>query len=137
MPWVFWVFVVKCDEIRSLCFESFCLIYREAAETDLKGILGYEEEDLVSTDFIGDSRYVLQQLIVCLELLKLILTDCILFLHPTGQASSMPRPELLWTITLWSLLHGTTTSGGTGKHFPFAVSAVFCFNPWYVHVLVL
>jgi len=29
---------------------------KNASENDLKGILGYTEEDVVSTDFIGDSR---------------------------------------------------------------------------------
>jgi glyceraldehyde 3-phosphate dehydrogenase len=31
--------------------------YRAASEGPLKGIMGYAEEDLVSTDFLGDSRY--------------------------------------------------------------------------------
>lgn len=30
---------------------------REESETNLKGILGYTEDDVVSTDFIGDNRY--------------------------------------------------------------------------------
>ncbi|KAK6928469.1 Glyceraldehyde 3-phosphate dehydrogenase, catalytic domain [Dillenia turbinata] len=29
---------------------------KEASETDLKGILGYTEDDVVSTDFLGDNR---------------------------------------------------------------------------------
>jgi len=29
---------------------------REASQGDLKGILGYTEDEVVSTDFIGDSR---------------------------------------------------------------------------------
>ena len=33
------------------------LLYRAASEGPLKGIIGYVEEDLVSTDFVGDSRY--------------------------------------------------------------------------------
>lgn len=32
------------------------LIFREESEGKLKGILGYTDEDLVSTDFVGDSR---------------------------------------------------------------------------------
>lgn len=34
----------------------WCLI-REESEGKLKGILGYTEDDVVSTDFIGDNRY--------------------------------------------------------------------------------
>lgn len=31
-------------------------IFREASEGKLKGIVGYTEDDVVSTDFIGDNR---------------------------------------------------------------------------------
>jgi len=30
---------------------------REESEGKLKGILGYTEDDVVSSDFIGDNRY--------------------------------------------------------------------------------
>lgn len=30
--------------------------FREASEGKLKGIVGYTEDDVVSTDFIGDNR---------------------------------------------------------------------------------
>jgi glyceraldehyde 3-phosphate dehydrogenase len=29
---------------------------KKASETDLKGVLGYTEDEVVSSDFIGDSR---------------------------------------------------------------------------------
>ena len=32
------------------------VIRREESENKLKGILGYTEDDVVSTDFVGDSR---------------------------------------------------------------------------------
>ena len=35
----------------------YLLIFRYAAEGPLKGILGYTDEDVVSNDFVGDSRY--------------------------------------------------------------------------------
>ena len=35
-----------------------CLLIREESEGKLKGILGYTEDDVVSTDFVGDSRSV-------------------------------------------------------------------------------
>lgn len=34
----------------------FLLFGREESEGKMKGILGYVDEDLVSTDFVGDSR---------------------------------------------------------------------------------
>jgi hypothetical protein len=33
------------------------ILHRAEAEGALKGILGYVDEDLVSTDFLGDNRY--------------------------------------------------------------------------------
>ena len=33
-----------------------CLYSRAASEGALKGILGYTDEDVVSSDFVGDSR---------------------------------------------------------------------------------
>ena len=35
----------------------FIIPHRAEAEGTLKGILGYVDEDLVSTDFLGDNRY--------------------------------------------------------------------------------
>lgn len=37
-------------------YENICLAMKNASENDLKGIMGYTKEDVVSTDFIGDSR---------------------------------------------------------------------------------
>jgi len=37
-------------------YEEICLAMKNASENDLKGIMGYTKEDVVSTDFIGDSR---------------------------------------------------------------------------------
>ena len=37
-------------------YEEICAKIKEASETSMKGILGYTEELLVSSDFVGDSR---------------------------------------------------------------------------------
>lgn len=37
-------------------YEDIKAAMKEASETNLKGILGYTEDDVVSTDFLGDSR---------------------------------------------------------------------------------
>ncbi|MBW3988234.1 type I glyceraldehyde-3-phosphate dehydrogenase, partial [Neisseria meningitidis] len=37
-------------------YEEVKKAVREASEGDLKGIIGYTEEDVVSTDFVGDNR---------------------------------------------------------------------------------
>lgn len=42
--------------ILVIVFDLNILARREESEGNLKGILGYTEDDVVSTDFIGDSR---------------------------------------------------------------------------------
>ncbi len=37
-------------------YEAICAAMKEASEGELKGILGYTEDEVVSTDFIGDTR---------------------------------------------------------------------------------
>jgi len=37
-------------------YEEICYAIKCAAEGGMKGILGYEEEELVSCDFVGDTR---------------------------------------------------------------------------------
>jgi glyceraldehyde 3-phosphate dehydrogenase len=41
---------------KETTYEEICAKMKEASEGDLKGILGYTEDDVVSTDFLGDSR---------------------------------------------------------------------------------
>lgn len=41
---------------KATSYEEIKKVFREAAEGELKGILGYTEEDVVSQDFIGDVR---------------------------------------------------------------------------------
>ena len=37
-------------------YEEICAAMKKASENELKGILGYTEEDVVSSDFLGDKR---------------------------------------------------------------------------------
>ena len=37
-------------------YEEICKAMKAASEGELKGVLGYTDEDVVSSDFIGDSR---------------------------------------------------------------------------------
>ena len=37
-------------------YETICAAIKDASEGSMKGILGYQNKDVVSTDFIGDSR---------------------------------------------------------------------------------
>ncbi|GAB4840562.1 Glyceraldehyde-3-phosphate dehydrogenase gapc2, cytosolic [Ancistrocladus abbreviatus] len=41
---------------KSATYEEIKAVIKEESEGNLKGILGYTEDDVVSTDFIGDSR---------------------------------------------------------------------------------
>jgi hypothetical protein len=37
-------------------YEEICKAMKEASEGELKGVLGYTDEPVVSSDFLGDSR---------------------------------------------------------------------------------
>jgi len=41
---------------KEASYEEICKVLKEAAQGSMKGFLGYTDEDLVSTDFVGDSR---------------------------------------------------------------------------------
>ena len=41
---------------KEASYEDICKCIKDASSGSLKGILGYTDEDLVSTDFIGDQR---------------------------------------------------------------------------------
>ncbi len=41
---------------KETTYEEICKVMKEASEGDLKGILGYTDEAVVSSDFIGDAR---------------------------------------------------------------------------------
>ncbi|MBA0579726.1 hypothetical protein Goarm_019337, partial [Gossypium armourianum] len=41
---------------KKASYEDIKAAIKEASQTTMKGILGYVDEDLVSTDFVGDSR---------------------------------------------------------------------------------
>jgi glyceraldehyde 3-phosphate dehydrogenase len=41
---------------KSTSYKEICAAMKEASETSLKGVLGYTEDAVVSTDFQGDAR---------------------------------------------------------------------------------
>ena len=41
---------------KETSYEEICSIMKKASENELKGVLGYTDEAVVSTDFLGDSR---------------------------------------------------------------------------------
>lgn len=41
---------------KGASYETICAAIKEASEGKMKGILGYTNEDVVSSDFIGDSH---------------------------------------------------------------------------------
>jgi len=47
---------LTCKLGKDASYEEICNKMREASETNLRGILGYTNEDVVSSDFIGDAR---------------------------------------------------------------------------------
>ncbi|MBA0561718.1 hypothetical protein Golob_018519, partial [Gossypium lobatum] len=50
---------LTCRLQKSASYEDVKAVIKYAAEGPLKGILGYTDEDVVSNDFVGDSRYPL------------------------------------------------------------------------------
>ena len=51
---------------KSTTYEEICKVIKEASEGEMKGILGYTEDEVVSQDFVGDQE--LQSLTKTLEL---------------------------------------------------------------------
>jgi len=47
---------LTCKLEKSTDYEAIKAAMKNASETDLKGVLGYTEEEVVSSDFIGDAR---------------------------------------------------------------------------------
>lgn len=41
---------------KAASYDDICKAIKESSEGDMKGILGYTHDEVVSTDFIGDSR---------------------------------------------------------------------------------
>ncbi|NLO69916.1 MAG: type I glyceraldehyde-3-phosphate dehydrogenase [Porphyromonadaceae bacterium] len=47
---------LTCTLAKPATYEEICAAMKEASEGELKGIMGYTDEDVVSSDFIGDPR---------------------------------------------------------------------------------
>ena len=47
---------LTCELAKEATYEEICAAMKEASEGELKGVLGYTNEALVSTDFRGDAR---------------------------------------------------------------------------------
>jgi glyceraldehyde 3-phosphate dehydrogenase len=47
---------LTCRLAKETTYEAICAAMKKASEGELKGILGYTEDEVVSTDFLGDKR---------------------------------------------------------------------------------
>lgn len=47
---------LTCRLERPVTYEEICRVVKEASQNEMKGIIGYTEEEVVSTDFIGETR---------------------------------------------------------------------------------
>jgi len=47
---------LTCKLAKPASYEEICKVIKAAADGPLKGIMGYTEDEVVSTDFLGDSR---------------------------------------------------------------------------------
>ena len=47
---------LTCNLIKPATYEEICAVIKKASENELKGILGYTDEAVVSSDFMTDPR---------------------------------------------------------------------------------
>jgi len=47
---------LTCNLAKPASYEEICKVVKEASENELKDILGYTEDDVVSSDYIGETR---------------------------------------------------------------------------------
>ena len=47
---------LTCNLAKPASYDEICAAMKEASETYMKGIIGYTDEDVVSSDFLGDSH---------------------------------------------------------------------------------
>ena len=47
---------LTCNLAKPATYEEICAAMKKASEGELKGVLGYTDEDVVSSDFLGDTR---------------------------------------------------------------------------------
>ncbi len=47
---------LTCTLAKDVTYDEICAAMKEASESELKGILGYTEDAVVSSDFLGDPR---------------------------------------------------------------------------------
>ena len=50
------VVYLTCNLAKDVTYDEICKAMKEASEGELKGILGYTEDAVVSSDFLGDAR---------------------------------------------------------------------------------
>lgn len=47
---------LTCRLAKPATYDEICQVVKEASENEMRGILGYTEDEVVSTDFIGETR---------------------------------------------------------------------------------
>lgn len=47
---------LTCRIEKSATYEEICACIKKASETTMKGVLGYTEDEVVSSDFVGEAR---------------------------------------------------------------------------------
>ena len=47
---------LTCNLAKPASYDEICKVVKDASENELKGILGYTEDDVVSSDYIGETR---------------------------------------------------------------------------------
>ena len=70
-------------------YEEICAAMKEASEGELKGVLGYTDEAVVSTDFRGDARTSIFDVKACIQLDKTFVKVCSWYDNEWGYSNKV------------------------------------------------
>ena len=80
---------LTCELNTEASYEEICAAMKEASEGELKGILGYTDEAVVSTDFRGDARTSIFDVKAGIQLDKTFVKVCSWYDHEWGYSNKV------------------------------------------------
>ena len=80
---------LTCELAKEATYEELCAAMKEASEGELKGILGYTDEAVVSTDFRGDARTSIFDVKAGIQLDKTFVKVCAWYDNEWGYSNKV------------------------------------------------
>ncbi len=80
---------LTCELAKEATYEEICAAMKEASEGELKGILGYTDEAVVSTDFRGDARTSIFDVKAGIQLDKTFVKVCAWYDNEWGYSNKV------------------------------------------------